>query len=292
MGSVSTYAQVRLGQRTPAARYRHSLWLLTKRDLRVRYATSALGYLWSILDPLVMSGIYWFVFTQIFKRSVGEDPYIVFLLCGMLPWIWFNGAVSDSTRAFRSEAKLIRSTTIPRTIWVNRIVLSKGIEFLASLPVLAAFAVFSGATINWNILLFPLAIVIQGVLTMGASMIIAPLAVFFRDLERAVKLFLRFLFYASPIIYSARDLPGACVKGVARSHCAVSVGQQADVLFSWHFWAAFNPLTGIFSLYRSAFFPVELDWYDVIVGAIVSVILLIVGFIVFKRCERAILKEL
>ena len=59
-----------------------------------------------------------------------------------------------------------------------------------------------------------------------------------------------------------------------------------------HFWAAFNPLTGIFSLYRSAFFPVELDWYDVIVGAIVSVILLIVGFIVFKRCERAILKEL
>ncbi|HEY2555802.1 MAG TPA: ABC transporter permease, partial [Diaminobutyricibacter sp.] len=58
MGFVSTYAEVRPGQRTRSARYRNSLWLLTKRDLRVRYSTSALGYFWSILDPLVMSAIY------------------------------------------------------------------------------------------------------------------------------------------------------------------------------------------------------------------------------------------
>ena len=63
-----------------SARYRHALWILTVRDLRVRYSTSALGYVWSILDPLVMSGIYWFVFTQVFRRDVGEEPYIVFLL--------------------------------------------------------------------------------------------------------------------------------------------------------------------------------------------------------------------
>ena len=86
MGSVtSTFTEVRPAQRTSFARYRHSLWLLTKRDLRVRYSTSALGYVWSILDPLVMSAIYWFVFTQILKRSVGEDPYIVFLLAALLP---------------------------------------------------------------------------------------------------------------------------------------------------------------------------------------------------------------
>ncbi len=291
MGFVSTYAEVRPGQRTRSARYRHSLWLLTKRDLRVRYSTSALGYFWSILDPLVMSGIYWFVFTQIFKRSVGEDPYIVFLLAALLPWMWFNGTVSDCTRAFIREAKLIRSTTIPRTIWVNRLVLSKGIEFLASLPVIALFAIVSHASLNWNILFFPLAVLIQAVLTVGVGLIVAPLVVFFRDLERAVKLFLRFLFYASPIIYSARDLPGGCT-GVAAKHCATAVGHEADTLFSWHFWAAFNPLTGIFSLYRSAFFPQELDWFLVGVAAIMSLLLLAVGFFVFKRCERAVLKEI
>jgi len=103
--SIST--EVRPALRSRFSRYRHSLWLLTKRDLRVRYSTSVLGYLWSILDPLVMSAIYWFVFTVIFKRDVGENPYIVFLLAALLPWMWFNGAVSDSTRAFIREAKLI-----------------------------------------------------------------------------------------------------------------------------------------------------------------------------------------
>jgi len=153
-------------------RYRHSLWLLTRRDLRVRYSTSALGYFWSILDPLVMAGIYWFVFTQVFDRSVGEQPYIVFLLAALLPWMWFNGAVSDCTRAFLREAKLIRSTKIPRTIWVNRLVLSKGIEFIASIPVIAVFAIATGATLHWEALWILLAIAIQTVLLVGVGLIV------------------------------------------------------------------------------------------------------------------------
>ncbi|MGO4299713.1 ABC transporter permease [Leifsonia sp. RAF41] len=287
---------MRPAQRSRFARYRQSLWLLTRRDLRVRYSTSVLGYVWSILDPLVMSGIYWFVFTVIFKRDVGENPYIVFLLTALLPWMWFNGAVSDSTRAYIREAKLIRSTMIPRTIWVNRIVASKGIEFLLSLPVLAFFAIIAGAKLNVDVLLFPLAILIQTVLTIGVGLIVAPLVVFFRDLERATKLALRFLFYASPIIYSARDLPGGCGGGIPARDCAAYVathpGAQTDVLFSLHFWSAFNPLTGIFSLYRSAFFAEELDWFLVGVSAAMSLVLLAIGWAVFKRFERDILKEI
>src|SRR5699024_6344057 len=100
MGVVTSTAEAR-PTTTPFARYRHSLWLLTKRDLRVRYSTSALGYLWSILDPLLMAGIYFFVFAVVFHRGgVGQSPYIVFLITALLPWVWFIGAVSDSTRAF------------------------------------------------------------------------------------------------------------------------------------------------------------------------------------------------
>lgn len=251
------------------ARYRHSLWLLTVRDLRVRYSTSALGYVWSILDPLLMASIYWFVFTQVFERTVGEQPYIVFLLSALLPWMWFNGAVSDSTRAFIREAKLVRSTKIPRTIWVNRLVLSKGIEFLASIPVIAIFAIATGAELHWQVVYFPLAVLLQAILVMGVGLIVAPLVVFFRDLERATKLALRFLFYASPIIYGVTDLPDGI-----------------------HFWASFNPLAGIFSLYRAAFFPDQLDWTIVGIGAAVSVTLLGLGLYIFKRSERAVLKEI
>ncbi|WP_420366665.1 ABC transporter permease [Curtobacterium sp. L3-7] len=256
--------------RSAGRRYRQALWLLTKRDLRVRYSTSALGYVWSILDPLVMSGIYWFVFTQVFHRgSVGEEPYIVFLLTALLPWMWFTGAVSDSTRAFIKEAKLIRSTTIPRSIWVARIDASKGIEFLLSIPVLAIFVIATGAHVHWQLVLYPFAIVLQCALVYGLGLIVAPLVVFFRDLERAVKLVLRFAFYASPIIYGTNALPDALRP-----------------------LAAINPLTGIFGIYRSAFFPKQLDWFEILASVVITAIVVIVGLVVFRRSEHRVLKEL
>lgn len=262
--------------RSAFARYRHSLWLLTTRDLKVRYSTSFLGYFWSILDPLVMAGIYWFVFTVIFQRGVGHEPYIVFLLTALLPWMWFNGSISDATRAFQREAKLVRSTKIPRTIWVARLVLSKGIEFVVSIPVVAIFVIASlftptPAHLHWEILLLPLGIVLQGILILGIGLIVAPLVVFFRDLERAVKLALRFLFYASPIIYGIADL-----------HRYPSL----EII------AAFNPLSGIFAIYRSAFFPSELNWLHVGVSAVMSLAILGVGLLVFRRTISAVLKEI
>lgn len=250
-------------------RYLHSLWLLSSRDLRVRYATSALGYLWSVLDPLVMSGIYWFVFTQVFHRDVGENPYIVFLITALLPWVWFNTAVTDFTRAFKKDARLVRSTSIPRTIWVGRIVLSKGIEFLFALPVLVLFAVFGGATVNWGLLLFPVAVMLQVILLLGLGLIVAPLCVLWGDLERTTRLVLRALFYASPIIYGVADLPG--------------VFQELG---------AFNPLAGVFTLYRVGFFPDQWDTLSVVVGAVTSILVLVLGVLVFRRLERAVLKEL
>ncbi|WP_404443398.1 ABC transporter permease [Microbacterium marinum] len=258
-----------VGAPRSAKRYVHSLWLLSGRDLKVRYSTSALGYLWSILDPLVMSGIYWFVFTQVFSRTVGEQPYIVFLIAALLPWVWFNSAVSDFTRAFNRDARLVRSTAIPRSIWVNRIVLSKGIEFAFSLPVLVAFAVLGGATVGWNLAWFPVAMLLQAVLLTGLGLLIAPLCVLYTDLERTTTLILRALFYASPVIYGVHDLPGV-------------FGQLI----------AFNPLAGIFSLYRVGFFPDQWDTMSVVVGASMSVGILALGIITFRSLERPMLKEL
>ena len=264
MTSYST--QHRAEQRRSAWR---SLRLLTVRDLKVRYSTSLLGYLWSILDPLVMSIIYWFIFTQLMSREIGEEPYIVFLLCAMLPWVWFNGAVGDSTRAFLRDVKLVRSVALPRWVWVGRIVCSKGVEFLLSLPVLAFFAVLNGASVNWLLVLYPLGIIMMAALVLGLGLIIAPLVVFFRDLERATKLVLRVLFYASPVIYGVSDLPAAAMPLA---------------------WA--NPLSGIFSVFRAGFFPEQLDWALVGVSAAITAAILALGFAVFSRSVGGVLKEL
>jgi len=246
-----------------------SLWLLARRDLKVRYSTSLLGYLWSILDPLLMSLIYWFIFTQVFQRTVGETPYIVFLLTAMLPWVWFNGAVGDATRAFLRDVKLVRSIALPRWIWIGRIVASKGVEFLLSLPVLAVFAIASGATVGWELLLFPLGVVLMALLILAIGLIVAPLTVFFRDFERATKLMLRVLFSASPVIYGAEDLP-----------------EFARPL-AW-----LNPLSGVFSLFRAGFFPDQLDWALVGSATGITLALLICGVLIFRRSVGGVLKEL
>jgi ABC-2 type transport system permease protein len=216
-----------------------------------------------------MSLIYWFVFTQVFQRTVGHEPYIVFLVTALLPWVWFNAAVSDFTRAFSKDARLVRSTAIPRSIWVNRIVLSKGIEFLCSIPVLVGFAVVAGAPVNWGLLWFPVAVALQTSLLVGLGLLVAPLCVLYTDLERTTKLILRVLFYASPIIYSVSDLPGAFAQ-----------------------LAAFNPLSGIFTLYRMGFFPEVWNTLSVALGAVMSVGFLALGVFVFRRLERPVLKEL
>ncbi|MCU1472628.1 ABC transporter permease [Amnibacterium sp.] len=252
-------------------RYRHALWLLTTRDLKVRYTTSALGYLWSIIDPLMMAGIYWFVFTLIIPHGrAGQEPYVLFLLSALLPWTWFSGNISDATRAFRSEAKLIRSVKIPRSIWILRQIASKGIEFLISLPVIAFFALVTlKAPVLEALLYLPLALVLQIVLTVGLNLIIAPASVFLRDLERVVKLVTRVLFYGAPVIYSFK------------------LGNPV-----LHFLYGLDPVVGFLELYRACFFPAVLDWVYVLESAIVSLILLAIGTVVFRRSVPRVLKEI
>jgi ABC-2 type transport system permease protein len=250
-------------------RRRRALRLLVGRDLKVRYASSALGYVWSVLEPLLMGLVYWFVFTQVFHRSVGEDPYIVFLLAGLLPWTWFNTAVADSAKALRHEAKLVRSTNVPREIWVLRVVLSKGVEYVLSLPVLFLFAVANGAQMNWRLLFLVPALLLQAVLILGVGLLLAPLVVIVRDVERLVRILLRLGFYASPVIFAVDDVPAPW-----------------DKLF------ALNPMAGIFELCRAGFFPVELQWAHVLLSVLISTALLLLGWTVFARLERTVLKEI
>jgi ABC-2 type transport system permease protein len=255
----------------PAALWgrRRAVRLLVTRDLKVRYASSALGYLWSVLEPLLLAGIYWFVFTQVFTRTVGGEPYIVFLLAGLLPWTWFNGAVTEAARALHTEAKLVRSTNVPREVWVVRVVLSKGVEFLLSLPVLFGFALACGAGMDWHLVLLVPGAVLMAVLVLGVGLLLAPMVVLVRDLERVVRIALRLGFYATPVIFTVSDVPG-----------------RLSAVF------ALNPLAGVIELNRAGFSPEPVQWSLVGISAVAAVVLLTAGWAVFARLERTVLKEI
>jgi len=253
--------------------HRRVLSLLVSRDLKVKYADSVLGYVWSILEPLAMAGVYWFVFTQLMTRQLGEDPYIVFLLCGMLPWQWTNAVLRSSMKSLTKDSKLVRSTNLPREIWVLRTVGSKFAEFLYAMPVLAAFALLSHAELHWQAVFVPLAMVLQTILLTGAGLILAPLSVMYGDVERLMRIVMRLLFYFSPVIYGVNDV-------------TQKLGPAGDLFL-------LNPLAGIFDLYRIAFFPDQWAGYTaVILAAAVSSIIFVVGVFVFRRLEGRVLKEI
>ena len=253
---------------------RRVLQLLVSRDLKVKYADSVLGYFWTILEPLMMAGVYWFVFTVLMDRTLGEEPYIVFLLAAMLPWQWTNASLRASMKALSKDAKLVRSTNLPREIWILRTVGSKFSEFFLAIPVLVFFAVINQAELSWYVVFFPLAVLLQGVLLVGAGLALAPLAVLYGDVERLMRIVTRLLFYFSPVIYGVQDVRDK-LGGVA-----------ADLFI-------LNPLAGIFDLYRAAFFPDEWSgWGAVGVAALISFSMLAVGITVFRRLEGAVLKEI
>ena len=187
--------------------YRRILGLLVRRDLKVRYAGSFLGYLWSVLDPLLMSLVFWFIFTQIFHRTVGYPPYILFLVMGQMIMAWFQSGVTATAKALRSEAQMVRSSSVPRELWVVRVAMSKGVEYIYSLPVVGMFALAYRKPPNWHILFLPLAMLLCFFIVVSLGLILAPLNVLIRDIDRLIPIVLRFLFYCSPVLYSIKDVP-------------------------------------------------------------------------------------
>jgi ABC-2 type transport system permease protein len=253
---------------------RRILTLLVSRDLKVKYADSVLGYLWSILEPLMMAVVYWFVFSVLMKRALGESPYIVFLLCGMLPWQWTSAVLRSSMKALTKDSKLVRSTNLPREIWVLRTVFSHFAEFVYALPVLAVFAIFTHAHLTWRVVFVPVAMLIQIMLLTGVGLLLAPAAVLYGDVERVMRIVTRLLFYFSPVLYGGADVKE----------------RFGTVIASVYY---LNPLTGLFDLYRTAFFPDQwTGWTAITVTFLVSVGFLVAGIHVFKRLEGTVLKEI
>lgn len=267
------------------------LWTLVKRDLRIRYARSVLGYLWTLIDPLAMTLIYWFIFGEIYGIGTGAKaeersdgiPFAVFLVAGVLAWNWFNNSVNETARALYSERLLIRSTNLPRELWVIRVVLSKGIEHLMSLPILILFAGFfalrGDIDLNIKLLLWIPALLLELVLCIGIGLVMAPVTALVDDFVRVVRIALRMGFYLTPIVYSLSYLHANAGK-------RPMLGIVARVL-------EFNPLSAINDMYRQGLLTRATPEYHIwAFGITISLAWLVFGMWVFTRLEKPILKEI
>lgn len=265
---------------------RRVVGLLVRRDLKVKYQQSLLGYAWSMLEPLAMAGVYFFVFGLILRADRGIPPeapggFMLFLIAGLLPWLSFGSSLTEAPRAMITHSKLITTMKVPREIFPLSTVCAKFVEYLLTWPILIVFVILLGGrpSVEGLLVWLPTALVVQFLFTLGVTLLLSSINVLLRDVERIVRILNRVLFYGSAIIY-----PAAMVLE------APAMPEWAKVVYQ------LNPLLGIFQMHRAVWFAdhPELVPSNIALGSalIGTLVMFLVGYWTFRRLETSVLKEL
>lgn len=267
--------------------HRKVVGLLVRRDLKVKYQQSVLGYAWTMLEPLALTMVYFFVFGVILQAERGmpeaameQGGFLLFLVAGILPWNSFGAMLSEAPRAMITHGKLITTMKVPREIFPMATVGTKFVEYLLTLPVLLVFAVVLGGSFSVMGLLvwLPAAVLLQFAFGLGMTLFLSSVNVMFRDVERMVRIITRLLFYGSAILYPATMVLQA------------GIPEWLKVVYQ------LNPLLGIFEMHRAVWFaefaeltPTTIALWSSVVG---SFLMLVIGYWTFRRLEMSVLKEL
>jgi ABC-2 type transport system permease protein len=246
---------------------RDVLRMLVDRGLRHKYANSVLGYAWSMLEPAMLVVTY-FLLLKIFHRSYPMYP--LFISSAILPWQWFASVVNSSTSTLRQNARLITSIALPREIYPLAEVTVKTVEFVLSLPVLLLVAWIYGVKPSGYVFIWPLAFVLELMMCAGLALLVSSLNTVLRDVERGIGIVIRMLFYLSPVLYPLAGLS---------PHLRLV--------------ESYNPMVGVLELNRAVWLPAYwTGWQPVWFSIAGAFVILGLGFSVFARVERAVLKEL
>lgn len=239
--------------------YRDLILVLTQKELKVRYKNSALGYLWSIANPLAFAFVFFIVFGLIMK--VQKEHYVLFLLTGLFPWQWFSNSVNASPMLLFGNASIVKKLNFPKNIIPLATVLNDTLHFTLSIPVIILFFLIYHKTPSFSwIYGIPLLLISQFLITYGISLIISSVNLFFRDLERLVNIMVTVLFYFTPIVYSENMIP-----------------QPYKHLIY------FNPLATLIISWRNVLLNDRLDPKLLIITLIYGGIIFVVGQLIYKR---------
>ncbi|MGF1509081.1 MAG: ABC transporter permease [Myxococcota bacterium] len=188
-----------------ARRHHHALTNFIARDLRIKYRGTALGYLWSLLEPMSLVLVYWFVFSVIARRGGPDYPLVVLL--GVLPYALFASVLQGGTQALTSNRALIKRIYLPREIFVLGHAGTQTVVFLLSMLSTIPFLVVYDARPGWWLTILPAVVLgISGFAT-GLALALSCVNVFYRDVGYVLQVVLRLGFYATPVIYPLDLVP-------------------------------------------------------------------------------------
>lgn len=256
-----------VAQAAELIRYRSLVFNLVSKDLKVRYKNSVLGFMWSLLNPLLMMLVFTFVFTQLIGVVGTIENFPVFVLIGLLAWNWTATSVAAGTKAITDNAPLINKVYFPRMLLPVSVVLSHMIHYILALPVLFVFMGIYGMSFSPWLVYLPVIIVVQTIFLIALVLILSALHVYFRDTIVLVEVGLTAWFFMTPIFYRVEDVvPG---------------------LVQWMYWL--NPMASIIAeLHTVLYYGSVPDPLFMARTLVTALVLLVIGYVLFSRVSKHI----
>ncbi len=263
-------------------RYRTLIYNLVVRELKARYKNSALGFLWSLLNPLGMMLVFLFVFSVVFPAEI--ENYPIFLLTGLLPWNFFQASVLGGTNSIVGNAHLLKKVYFPREVLPIAAVLAQLVNFLLAFVVLFAALIFFPQSISPWVWLLPLVILIQTVFSIGIVFILSTVNVFYRDTMIIIDVVMLAWFFLTPIFYEAGDVNSATVEGEMNAAFNQPITVLGQTFLPSRLLFIVNPVASIVNMYRDLLYAGTRTQFDFFLRtSLTALVVFGVGYWFFNR---------
>jgi len=249
--------------------HRELLYFLIWRDLKVRYKQTALGAAWVILQPLLMTLVFTVFISKLARVPSDGVPYALFAYAGLLPWMFFSGAVLASSQSLLSSSYIITKVYFPRLIVPVAVVGVRLVDFLIASVVLVGPMLYYGVGFGRSILMLPLFVIEITFLSLAIGLLFSVLSIKYRDVGTVLPVLIQLWMFASPIIYPSSLVPER-----------------------WRELYALNPIVGIVEGVRASLFRFPFNTRSIIISAAVTLIFLIYSYYFFCRTEGDLLDVL
>ncbi|MCR1919413.1 ABC transporter permease [Frisingicoccus caecimuris] len=249
--------------------YRQMIFSLVRKELRGRYKGSALGFLWTFINPLLQLCVYTFVFSIVMPNNI--DKFYLYLFVGLIPWLFFSGSLTGGAASIINQKDMVKKIYFPREVMPIAYVTSNFVNMLLCFIVIFAVVIVTGGGINpIAICYLPVIMVVEYIMCLGGAMLTSALTVYFRDLEYILGIVTMAWMYFTPVVYSIDMVPE-----------------------NLRPFMNLNPMTPVIVAYRDVLYSKQVPHIRTLTsGFVLGCIVLIVGCVVFQKLQRGFAEEL
>lgn len=244
--------------------YRDLFLFMIWRNIKIRYAQSAIGIGWAVIQPLFSMVVFTIVFGRLAEIDSDGAPYAIFSFVALVPWTYFSNALTEGTASLVTNAQIISKIYFPRLILPLSLVLARLVDFAIALVILAGLMLWYGVTPTRDTVALPLLILLMVLTATGLGMWLTALAIQYRDVNYAISFGVQLLMYAAPVVYPTSLIP-----------------ERYQLLY------ALNPLVGVIEGFRAALLGTRaMPWDFIAAGTVMALVLFVSGMFYFRRKEH------